>query len=62
MMVKLILVTINLTSSLEKVQPVVTNKEVFVRFVAGVNPRESEGGLQVHLLNKKFLKKKSNEI
>ena len=33
----------------EKVLLVSPNKEVFVRFVARVNPGEGEGGLQVHL-------------
>ena len=48
MMVKLI-IQFNFNILSLKVQLVVPNKEVFVRFVARVNPGEGEGGLQVHL-------------
>ena len=54
MMVKLI-IQFNFNILSLKVQLVVPNKEVFVRFVARVNPGEGEGGLQIHLEKKGFL-------
>ena len=52
-MVKLI-IQFNFNILSLKVQLVVPNKEVFVRFVARVNPGEGEGGLQIHLGKKAF--------